>query len=888
MAAAVMSFAAMAQHTNVPQVQKMSMGANMMPAAQTMAVPSIMKTNQVSYLTKDCLFDAQDGEANAYSFMLFDYRLKTPSVVYFTTDNPREYKMMVDYGQVPGKSVGVMSSTFIGDKILAYCYLDYGGGLHLPHSWCIIDPKTGMYETKCKLPDGQYVMLNDMTYDPETKLIYALEEVFEDQKLAGSNIYTIDPEDSQLKLNKVAYIPGKMLFTLAADRGNLYSVVPVFKLDNITSNGSQLIKMPISSIKDGSIDVQNVGDKGLGLAINWSQSMEFDKVNHKLWWIAQTNSESYFCEIDPETGKLISKDKYDYTAQAVGLSIPSQDVNPTAPSYVRNLKAAPAEGGVTTVSFSWTNPDKDFYLGELKSLKSIKIIRDGEVVNTINATGIGQAQTYDDTNVPSGVHFYKIQTVNENGDGAYKELKAFVGHDLPGAVSNIKVVTDGCKATISWDAPVQGVNNGWIDQASLKYDVVRFPDNVKIASDVTECQVNDEVTKSEGYYYEITAKNNDGEGATAKSEVVPFGPDQEIPFFTTLATENEFNRWTAIDNNGDYSTWKFDNTFNVTCYERAEGPADDYLVSPVIRFEEGKKYQIRFKYWTINWVEPTDGSPIYDKMDVYYAQEPTAEAFQKEGNILDLGKFHTASETYLYAKQVFTAQPGEGYLAFHAYSDANRSIIYIQDVCVREYSATDLSITDFKGSISAVQGTNSAYGVEVMNEGSAMVKNYKVELINKATGEVLATEDGVAIDPEQKKIITVNWTPSVEGEIELTARVNLEGDTYVDDNTWKDAIEVSVEPSGSANWLSLNEDDAYYAENGDMMNLGYAIPFNCGMAYSMVQCIYLDKEITKRRTSLSQVFSSSSTVEQKAASKSPSRFLQWHLTRTSSAGTRKK
>ena len=852
-AAACMSFAAMAQHTVSSQVEKLDPRTVAMANRSAVMAPMTSPwADPIPYFTKDCLFDAKDGEANAYAFMIFDYRFRTNALVNFTTDAANDYAMMADYQQIPAESLGFFCSTFVGEKILAYAYNYYGPGALVPVSMGYIDPKTGIYEQAAKLPSGTSTIFSDMSYDPETKLIFANEILYNEKGCIGTQLWTIDPTNFKMKAVAKTNLE---LFTLAADKGNVYAIAPIKGLDNVTTKNSYLVKMSAKDLKDGKLEIEEINKSaGLGVKIGWAQTMEFDKVNHRLWWFAQTTDDkSYFTEIDVEKGQTLNKTTFTYTAQAVALAMPTQDVNATAPSYVRDLKTEVATKGEGKVTFSWTNPSKDFYLNDLKSLKSIKIIRDNEVVATIDAAGIGQAQTYSDTNVPSGLHIYKIQTVNENGDGVYKDVKVFVGHDVPAAVNNVKVAVDGNKATITWNAPTIGVNGGWIDQTSLKYDVVRMPGNVKIASDITECKVTDEVTTTEGYIYEITSKNADGVGATMKSDVTVFGPTQGIPFFSDLASKEEFNKWTVLDTNNDLISWKYDKLNKVTCYERAVGSADDYLVTPAIKFEEGKKYQVRFKYWTINWVNPVDHSPILDKMDVYYAQEPTAEAFKKEGSILDLGEFHTPSETYLYAKQVFTAKPGEGHIAFHAYSDPDRSIIYLQDVCIREYSATDLSVTDFKGSIAAVQGTKSTYGVEVMNEGSANVSNYTVDLINKATGEVLATAQGVEIKPEEKMMISVEWAPASEGVFEVTARVNLEGDTYVDDNTSKTSINVEVSPSGSANWLSVNEDQAYEDEQGNWYNKGFYLPFNCGTAYSMVQCIYLDKEITKKNITITGV-----------------------------------
>ncbi len=851
-AATFMSFGAVAQHTAVPKAQRFNPSHyEILPRTSAVTSPNIIKAIDVkSEFTNDCLFNANDDHANAYAFMVFDYRYKTNAFVNFTTDDPEDYRMQANYEQIPAESYGFFSSTFVGDKIFAYCYRYYGSNTLIPLSFGYIDPKTGIYEKTVDAPYGTMTALNDMTYDPVTKRIFAVEMLYDknDGSIIGSNIIVIDPADPKLEMKVVATV-STPIFVIAADKGEVYGIIP----DRQSSN-SYLAKFSAQELLDGNGKMTPINkNSGFGINIGYAQSMEFDKVNHRLWWFGQTmDDKSFFSEVDINKGVIKNRHDFYMPAQAVALAMPFQDVKEKAPSYVRNLSAKAADAGGNKITFSWTNPSKDFYLNPLTDLTKVNIIRDGQVVKTVDAAGVGQVQTCEDTDVPSGVHIYRIQPVNAEGDGVYKEVKAFVGHDVPGGVTGIKIKTDGCKATVTWSAPYAGVNGGWIDKTSLKYDVVRFPGNVKLATDITECKVEDEVSKFEGYYYEITAKNKDGVGSTVKSDVTSFGPSLSIPFFSSLNTVEEFNKWTVIDNNNDYTSWKFDNYFDVTCYEFSTSAADDYLVSPEFYFEEGKEYQIRFKYWTANWVNAFDFTPLPEKMDIYYAQEPTAAAFQKEGKILDLVDFHTPAKTYLYAKQVFSAKPGKGHLAFHAYSDPESSIIYLQDVCIREYSATDLSITDFKGSIAAVQGSASAYSVEVMNEGSAAINKYKVHLIDAETGAVLGTADGVSINPEEKKVVTVEWTPSEVGDISVSAKVELEGDTYPADNKWKESIHVEIAPEGSANWISVNTDDAYY-KDGLAHNCGWAMPFNFSVAYSMIQSIYLDKEIAKKNITITGV-----------------------------------
>lgn len=843
-AALLMSVSTFAQSFTTPQQRVDFAKCEPMPSTMNLLSPKQFQTNMK--VSDDCMFDMPDTHAKAFGFDVFDYRYFTNAFIRLRTDNPEGYSMMVDYGQKIGESCGFYSSTFVEDKIFAYCYKYYGPGAMVPCSMGYINPKTGIYEesfalTQDHIENGDFLV--DMCYDPETKLVYGIKMIYEDGWPTGKSwIYSVDPFKQEDTLYPIAEVDGE-IYTLACDRGNLYGIRAVKGLDGVSTKNSELIKMPISSIHDGEIDVIEY-ENDLNVRIAWSQTMDFDKINHRLWWFGQTQDDAFFCDIDINTGKINTQTNFSSVAQVVALSIPYQYTASKAPSYPRNFEVAPASEGEAKIKLSWQNPTLDFDFNELQKLDKIQIIRDDKVIGTVSATGIGANQEYEDINVPNGVHIYKIQGVNEFGEGIYKEAKVYVGHDLPTGPSNVSVEinkTDPSKAIISWEAPTIGIDGGWIDQSSLKYDVIRNPGNVKVVSDITECTIEDKVEETAGYVYEITSKNADGIGGTSKSTIISFGPSQTVPFFSDLKSKEEFNKWTAIDSNNDNVTWKWSKWDKVTCYERAEGPADDYFVSPAIKFEEGKSYQIRFKYWTINWVEPSDHSPIMDKMDIYYASEPTAEAFQKEGAICDLGEFHTPSETYLYAKQTFKPQAGTGYLAFHAYSDANRGIIYLQDVCVREYSKTDLSITDFMGSSIVVKDANETYNVEVTNEGSAAVSDYTVEIINSETGEILSSTAGKAVRPGQSIIIPAEWTPKTTGELNVTARVKLEGDTYPDDNTWAEAILTTINPEGSDRWMAINKDESYEDNEGNFYNKGTDLPFG-----GIIECIYLDKQIPKK------------------------------------------
>ncbi len=683
-------------------------------------------------------------------------------------------------------------------------------------------------------------MFNDMTYDAQTDRLFGTLyfENSENPAESYSEIYTVDTKT--FETTQVAKV-NHLLFTLSADNGNLYGVARNMSLDYKDNKAAYLIKIPISSIHNKTCTVEEINkEEGLGTSINFAQSMEFDKTNHKLWWLAvDGNGNSSLAEIDYAAGKIKEK-KAVPNLQMLAMSIPYQAVKDGAPSYPTQFSVEAAANGEKKAILSWKNPAVNYQNKPLASLTEIKIFRDDQLVHTMPTTEIGAQKTLEDNGITESRYYtYKIIPVNNEGEGVSNDANVFVDRDVPGKVESLVLTATESTGSLSWKAPSKGKYEGWFDVSSLKYKVVRMPDNKEIKKDLTETKCEDVVEKTAGYYYVVTAYNVDGEGAPAESNVVSFGPGYNIPYTTSLQTQNEFNEWSKIDANNDGTTWKYDANTNITEYEYCLNSANDYLVSPKIHFEAGKQYLLRYTYYTINWVEEGTHKPVMEKMKVYYGQQPTKEGLSHL--IKDLGEFHTASGVYLYGKDFFTTQSGVGHIAFHACSDPDRSIIYLKDVSLREYSDKDLSITNLNGNTTANLKSKQTFVVEVSNEGSAAVNNYKVQLFNTKTNEVLGETQGTeAIAKDGKLNVRIDWTPTTEGKINVSAKVILEGDTYLPDNEWNKPIEVLVAPASDEQWLTVNKN---HGLEKDLT--GWIMPFSLINNYSQIQVIYLDREMQK-------------------------------------------
>lgn len=806
--------------------------------ARTHVKPAWGKSVMYKNSSTPYIYNVKDGEANIYAQLRYDMRLRTTGLVSFSTYAPNEYSMIRDYGYEAGKTSILTSGTYVGDEFIAYETMYYTNVL-MPEAISVVDVNTGEYKRKKLIEsDGTApLILDEMTYDPKTDKIFATHY---DSQLNTTDLYEIDK--TTLDIKKVAALD-VALYTLSADNGYLYGVF----MSN-DGRASKLAKIEESTIDENkqTANLQTVSpNNGIGLTMgDYSQSMEFDKTTHRLWWVAQASDEnSYLVEIDPQTGLAISKKEIAGYPQMLAMGIPYQFVADDAPSFPRNFSVNVAPKGELSATLNWDAPTMNYRNGTLKSLSGIKIYRNGELIKDFNETETsGKAMTWTDTPTADGYYIYKVMPYNGEGNGVYKEDAKYVGTDLPGVPVDVNLSAIGNKATVTWKAPEEGMQGGYFDASSLKYNVVRQPDNVTIASGISENYVKDEVTKPNGYSYTITAVNNKGIGGSATSKIQAFGPVNSIPFTSSLQTQEDFNRWTAVDKNNDNNTWFFHTASNTTTYDRNENAPDDWLYTPSLNFDKNKIYQVRYTYSSANWVTPGTMEPVNEKMKVWFCEDPINSG--KNTLIKETGEFHTASNIYIYGKDLFTPTvTGASRIAFQACSDAERGQIYLKDVSIREYSEKDLSAAALVGSTLVNSTVEQTYTVTVKNEGSKAVSNYKVKLVNDDTNELIAETNGKAVDVDQSVDVPVTWIPGAVGKIKVRAEVALDGDTYPEDNVSETVLDVEVKDAADDKWITVNTDN----------DSGWRYPFYLYDPYSKCQCIFLEKELQKKNIEITGV-----------------------------------
>ena len=156
------------------------------------------------------------------------------------------------------------------------------------------------------------------------------------------------------------------------------------------------------------------------------------------------------------------------------------------PGSVQNLKVTAAPLGELKASLIFTSPTLTAEKEPLEDLTKFVILRNGEKVGEIQATGVAeQKYNYTDESVPNGKNIYTVFACNSAGVGAGVNDTVYVGLDVPKAPTRL-VFKDNNDATghLTWAAAEdKGENNGYVNPSEVTY-IITNGEGVLIAQDV--------------------------------------------------------------------------------------------------------------------------------------------------------------------------------------------------------------------------------------------------------------------------------------------------------------------------------------------------------------------------------------------------------------------
>ena len=439
-----------------------------------------------------------------------------------------------------------------------------------------------------------------------------------------------------------------------ADDGNLY------KIDAATAKETK--------IGSTGITVMN-SDEQYSM-----QAGEIDQKDNKFYWASvdyRGTSKLYTVNLSTAALELVGEFTNDNTVTM--LTLP-EALAETAPAAATALATEFLNGSLSgKVSFKL--PTKNVGGGNLSGSVSYSIA----VGNTVLKSGSASAGTMVTENVTfdtDGIKRINVTTSNADGKGEVAKITKYVGFDTPKMADGLKfTMSDAGDVSLSWNAVTEGVNDGYI--GNVKYDVVRYPDMKTVAKGITATSCTDKLTSGTltAYSYGIKAYNEKMTGEEARTDYKIFGESIEPPYLEPFNTEAALQNFTIIDNNNDDSKWGFSKlgeNQGVASYKySADNNADDWLITPPIKVEKGKVYTIKFKARSY--------LPSYaERLEVKCGSDCSVAGMTTEV----LPATTLPGDYQEFEKEITADKDGNLYIGFHAVSEKNMYLLYLDDISV--------------------------------------------------------------------------------------------------------------------------------------------------------------------------------------------------------------
>ncbi len=646
--------------------------------------------------------------------------------------------------------------------------MDFGSWTSVTHY--IFNPDT--WQEIESLADGYSgAVATDMTYDPLTAKVYGC---FNNDSEDGYVYGTLDVTNGERF--EIAAIDIPWIACSVDKGGNLYAVDMTGDLFKVKKENGQTtllgnLGVTASRRSSGAIDPRT----GIFYVVV-TNTVEDPSVDY-----VKNQSSLYAIDIPSCTATKL----YDLAdGEAVGgMYIPGPVAEDGAPAAPTDLKLTFVNGSLTGTA-QFTVPATTFDGNPAEGEVSYTLRANGSLIGQ-GKTAFGATPSFEVTLPEAGN--YEIELVLSNAVGKSPKVKQsmWIGEDLPLAITNVNLTYSDGKFNLTWDAPAGSQNGGYYDPEAVRYTVTRLPDNEIVARETAETSITDAVEMPQTltiYSYEVRATYKGVSMLAVTSNIWRLGY-MPLPYSHDFTDEESMADYTVIDANNDRAEWyreydwyieATDESVAVACYPySSSSDADDWLVTPPLRFEAGKRYSLTFNVMC-------QSEDYEERLGVYLGKAPAAEAL---------------TQTIIAPKGIVSAVPtpettsfsveetGVYYIGFHACSDADKAGIGIRDLKVdTSQAAHDIKASGITVEPEINPGSATEIIVSVENTGSEEAA-FDVELFRNGektdTKHIDSLPAGESLEVKFEEILS----PFHPSTLQYHAVVVYADDENPDDNT---------------------------------------------------------------------------------------------------------
>ena len=457
------------------------------------------------------------------------------------------------------------------------------------------------------------------------------------------------------------------------------------------------------------------------------------------------------------------------------------------PGEVTDVVLTPADLGANEATLAFTAPAVTAAGETLSEITAIDVYVNGVLEKTFDNPAPGEALTYLDTEVENGFNTYRVVARNSEGEGSAVEVTAFVGMDMPVAPTNaVAKLNNDMSITVTWDAPTQSVNGGYVDYSAITYRVERISESSGVVAEgISETSYIDNIPVTEGQVnasYTITPLYNGNESEAVQSNSVVTGKPLDLPYKASFAW-GELENWTQDGEvhdfdfyaTGDiYDDWSgeplieapdYDGGFLVAESQYADYDTHSRLVSPMLNLNSVSvpTMKFMFHYGRSAWYDPEWDGEIDDNIQVQVS--------------FDGGEWQDVENAQFFLNEM-TDQWVECEVILPKNADANfanigllasalsdqmgaRRDLYVDNIRIGEASVeNDLAVTAFTIDPKRVNvGENFEMKYDIMNRGSQDAPDFTVNIYRD--GELYQSVNGQALNAGASTTGTATYTATI-------------------------------------------------------------------------------------------------------------------------------
>lgn len=450
----------------------------------------------------------------------------------------------------------------------------------------------------------------------------------------------------------------------------------------------------------------------------------------------------------------------------------------TAPDTVTALVARVAAQGEQKVTLNFNMPTTDFNGDAIETIDSTVIYRNGQRLGRIIHKNPGATARYIDKAQPQGSCTYEIYTYNANGCGIPATVTCWVGHDVPGLPTNVKLVQQGNAAVLTYTAPTKGVHGGYVNPSTLTYNIEDSHSYIKgdHYAGTTFTDYRDASTQ-DLLFYRVAAQSAAGGGSYAYSDTILFGNPYTLPFKESWTEAKTSHFWSQQNTGGQIgltNSIAADNDNGAALFKPANAGDIGMITSGKISLKGATHPVVDFYYYAVPGQHTTlslaavpngDNGNVQLISTIDYSKLTGAAGWRKTS--VDLSAY--ASTDYILLSWIGIAQT------------ANAGDISFDAISVHDKYNVDLSAKLTVPTMVAAGQTAQGI-VSVTNEGLQTATDYVVNIYRNDS--LVYEVDDEAIESDSTVEISFDIAPTVTDteKNSFRAEVVIDGDADLTNN----------------------------------------------------------------------------------------------------------